>query len=152
MADAARRSISWRCEVGDAAKPDFRYVGDRPVGNFPSEYPSRVERVVLYPGMAEVTRVAEVGKPEGTVVLSGLTPNLRPDTLSAKVEKGDARIAGVSIENLFRTEPVDKRVKELEKRIEDLTRGKRISWSEGSFRSTPSGERRRSRRSRNIRD
>ncbi len=101
----------------------------RPV--FPAEYPSRVERVVLYPGMAEVTRVAEVGKPEGTVVLSGLTPNLRPDTLSAKVEKGDARIAGVSIENLFRTEPVDKRVKELEKRIEDLTGEKR--WAEAAI-------------------
>jgi hypothetical protein len=47
MADAARRSISWRCEVGDAAKPDFRYVGDRPVGNFPS--PARFSRRISIP-------------------------------------------------------------------------------------------------------
>jgi uncharacterized protein (TIGR02231 family) len=95
----------------------------RPV--FSAEYPSRVERVVLYPGLAEVTRVVEVDKPESAVVLSGLTPNLLPDTLSAKVERGDARIAGVSTENLFRTEPIDERVKELTLRIEDLTAEKR---------------------------
>jgi uncharacterized protein (TIGR02231 family) len=63
---------------------------------FSAEYSSRVDRVVLYPGMAEVTRVAEVDKPEGTVVLPGLTPNLLPDTLSAKIERGDARIAGTA--------------------------------------------------------
>jgi uncharacterized protein (TIGR02231 family) len=103
----------------------------RPV--FSAEYPSRVERVVLYPGMAEVTRVAEVDKPEGTVVLSGLTPNLLPDTLSVKVERGDARIAGVSTENLFRTEPVDERVKKLERRIEDLTGEKR--WAEAAIQA-----------------
>jgi uncharacterized protein (TIGR02231 family) len=103
----------------------------RPV--FSAEYPSRVERVVLYPGMAEVTRVVEVDKPDGTVVLSGLTPNLLPDTLSAIVERGDARIAGVSTENLFRTEPVDERVKELERRIEDLSAEKR--WAEAAIQA-----------------
>ncbi|HSL98824.1 MAG TPA: DUF4140 domain-containing protein, partial [Candidatus Limnocylindria bacterium] len=88
---------------------------------FPAEYPSRVDRVVLYPDMAEVTRVVAVDRPEDTVVLPGLTPNLLSDSLSAKVETGGARITGVSVEDLYRTEPVDERVKELERRIEDLT-------------------------------
>ena len=92
---------------------------------FSAEYSSRVDRVVLSPHMAEVSRVVEVEKPETIVVLPGLTPNLLPDTLSARVERGDARIAGVSVEEMFRTEPVDKRVKELERQIEDLTAGKR---------------------------
>ncbi len=92
---------------------------------FSAEYPSRVDRVVLYPGMAEVSRVVEVKKPETIVVLPGLTPNLLPDTLTAAVERGEARIAGVSVEDLFRTEPVDERVKELEGRIESLAAEKR---------------------------
>src|SRR3990172_4173531 len=61
---------------------------------FPAEFPSHVDRVVLYPDMAEVTRVVEVDRPEATVVLSGLTPNLLPDTLSARVASGGARITG----------------------------------------------------------
>ena len=95
---------------------------------FSGEYSSRVDRVVLYTHMAEVSRVVEVDKPETIVVLPGLTPNLLPDTLSARVERGGARIAGVSVEEIFRTEPVDERVKELEKRIETLTGEKR--WAE----------------------
>jgi uncharacterized protein (TIGR02231 family) len=92
---------------------------------FSAEYSSRVDRVVLYPHMAEVSRVVEVDKPETIVVLPGLTPNLLPDTLSARVERGGARIAGVSVEEMFRTEPVDERVTELMRRIEDLTVGKK---------------------------
>ena len=84
---------------------------------FSAEFPSRVDRVVLYPDMAEVTRQVEVDRPETTVVLSGLTPNLLPDTLSARVASGGARITGVSAEDLFRTEPVDERVGELTRRI-----------------------------------
>jgi len=75
--------------------------------------------------MAEVSRVVEVDKPETVVVLPGLTPNLLPDTLSARVDRGGARIAGVSVEDIFLTEPVDERVKELVRRIEDLTAEKR---------------------------
>src|SRR4030042_6543420 len=74
---------------------------------FPAEFPSRVDRVVLYPDMAEVTRVVEVDRPEATVVLPGLTPNLLPDTLSARVASGGGRITGGSAGDLFRTEPVD---------------------------------------------
>ncbi|MGZ8428938.1 MAG: mucoidy inhibitor MuiA family protein [Candidatus Deferrimicrobiaceae bacterium] len=92
---------------------------------FPAEFPSRVDRVVLYPDMAEVTRVVEVDRPEATIVLPGLTPNLLPDTLSARVTSGGARITGVSAEDLFRTEPVDERVGELTRRIEELSDGKR---------------------------
>lgn len=92
---------------------------------FPGEYPSRVDRVVLYPRMAEVFRVVEVAKPETTVVLSGLTPDLLPDSLAVTVERGGARIAGVSVEEIFRSEPVDERVKDLERRIQDLTAEKR---------------------------
>ncbi|NNG47700.1 MAG: mucoidy inhibitor MuiA family protein [Deltaproteobacteria bacterium] len=92
---------------------------------FSAEYSSRVDRVVLYTHMAEVSRVVEVDKPETIVVLPGLTPNLLPDTLSARVERGGARIAGVTVEEIFRTEPVDERVKELKRRIEDLTAEKR---------------------------
>jgi uncharacterized protein (TIGR02231 family) len=92
---------------------------------FPADFSSRVARVVLYPDMAEVTRVVEVDRPETTVVLSGLTPNLLPDTLSARVASGGARITGVSAEDLFRTEPVDERVSELTRRIEELSDGKR---------------------------
>jgi len=91
----------------------------------PAEFPSRVDRVVLYPDMAEVTRVVEVDRPEATVVLSGLTPNLLSDTLSARVASGGSRITGVSAEDLFRTEPVDERVGELARRIEELSDGKR---------------------------
>ncbi len=97
---------------------------------FPAEYPSRVDRVVLYPDMAEVTRVVALDRPGDTVVLPGLTPNLLPDSLSAKVETGGARITGVTIEDLFRTEPVDERVKELERWIEDLTAQKRRAEAE----------------------
>lgn len=97
---------------------------------FPAEYPSHVDRVVLYPDMAEVTRVVAPDRPEDTVVLPGLTPNLLPDSLSAKVETGGARITGVSVEDLYRTEPVDERVKELERRIEDLAAQKRRAEAE----------------------
>jgi len=97
---------------------------------FPAEYPSRVDRVVLYPDMAEVTRIVALDRPENTVVLPGLTPNLLPDSLSAKVETGGARITGVSVDDLYRTEPVDERVKELERRIEDLTARKRRAEAE----------------------
>jgi uncharacterized protein (TIGR02231 family) len=100
---------------------------------FSAEYSSRVERVVLYTHMAEVSRVVEVDKPETIVVLPGLTPNLLPDTLSARVERGGARIAGVTVEEIFRTEPVDERVKELEKRIETLTGEKR--WAEAAIQA-----------------
>lgn len=100
---------------------------------FSAEYSSRVDRVVVYPRMAEVSRVVEVDKPETVVVLPGLTPNLLPDTLSARVESGGARIAGVSVEEIFRTEPVDERVKELEKRIETLTGEKR--WAEAAIQA-----------------
>jgi uncharacterized protein (TIGR02231 family) len=97
---------------------------------FPAEYPSRVDRVVLYPDMAEVTRIVALDRPEDTVVLPGLTPNLLPDSLSAKVESGGARITGVSVEDVYRTEPVDERVKELERRIEDMTAHKRRAEAE----------------------
>src|SRR3972149_3016547 len=70
----------------------------------PAEFPSRVARVVLYPDMVEVTRLGEVDRPETTVVLSGLTPNLLPDTLSARVASGGARITGGAAEDLFRTQ------------------------------------------------
>src|SRR3972149_1809247 len=60
----------------------------------PAEFPSRVDRVVLYPDMVEVTRVVEVDRPEATAVLPG-------------------------------TEPVDERVGELPRRIEELSDGKR---------------------------
>lgn len=96
-----------------------------PSSVFPAEYPSRVERVVLYPDMAEVTRLVEVSGPETTVVLSGLTPNLLPDTLSARVEDGAARITGMSAEDLFRTDPVDERVGGLIRDIEELAEAKR---------------------------
>jgi len=96
-----------------------------PFSVFSAEYPSRVDRVVLYPDMAEVTRVVEVDRPEAIVALPGLTPNLLPDTLSARVVSGAARITGVSVEDLFRTEPVDERVGELTRRIEELSDGKR---------------------------
>jgi uncharacterized protein (TIGR02231 family) len=97
---------------------------------FSAEYPSRVDRVVLYPDMAEVTRIVSLERPEDTVVLPGLTPNLLPDSLAAKVETGGARITGVSVEDLYRTEPVDERVKELERRIEDLAAQKRRAEAE----------------------
>jgi uncharacterized protein (TIGR02231 family) len=99
---------------------------------FPVEFSSRVDRVVLYPDMAEVTRVVEVDRPEATVVLPGLTPNLLADTLSARVASGGERITGVSAEDLFRTEPVDERVGELTRRIEELSDGKRRAEEEAA--------------------
>lgn len=92
---------------------------------FSGEYPSRVDRVVLYPDRAEVTRVVEVDRPDAAVVLPGLTADLLVDTLSARVQDGGARIAGVSVEDVFRTEPVDERVGDLTRRIEEMTDEKR---------------------------
>lgn len=86
---------------------------------------SRVDRVVLYPDAAEVTRVVEVDPPAGSIVLTGLTPNLLPDSLAAKVLAGGARIAGISSGDVFRTEPADERVSELVRKIEEWTDGKR---------------------------
>jgi uncharacterized protein (TIGR02231 family) len=92
---------------------------------FSGEYPSRVERVVLYPDMAEVTRVVEVPAPDAAVVLPGLTADLLADTLSARVLDGEARIAGLTVEDFFRPLPVDERVGELARRIEEMTDEKR---------------------------
>lgn len=103
-----------------------------PVSVFSADYPSRVDRVVLYPDMAEVTRVVEVDGPETTVVLPGLTPNLLPDSLSARVEDGGARITGVSAEDLFRTDPVDERVSGLIRHIGELTDAKRRAEEEAA--------------------
>ncbi|MBI5418512.1 MAG: mucoidy inhibitor MuiA family protein [Deltaproteobacteria bacterium] len=92
---------------------------------WPSGLPSRVTKVVLYPEMAEVTRVVEVEASAGTVVLPGLTASLLPDSISAAVTAGEAGIAGIAVEDVFRAEPVDPRVKDLEKEIERLTDDKR---------------------------
>src|SRR4030042_3612193 len=102
-----------------------------PFSVFSAEYPSRVDRVVLYPDMAEITRVVEVDRPEAIVALPGLTPNLLPDTLSARVVSGAARITGVSVEDLFRTEPVDERVGGITRRIEELSDAKRRAEEAG---------------------
>ncbi|HEY5577617.1 MAG TPA: mucoidy inhibitor MuiA family protein [Deferrimonas sp.] len=87
--------------------------------------PSRVDRVILYPDMAEITRVAEVAGAEGEVVLSGLTATLLPETVSAKVIRGSARIAGISVEDVFRPDPAEGRIRELSRLLEELTDGKR---------------------------
>lgn len=87
--------------------------------------PSRVDRVILYPDMAEVTRVAEVAATGGEVVLSGLTATLLPETVSAKVIRGSARIAGISVEDVFRPDPAEGRIRELSRLLEELTDGKR---------------------------
>lgn len=92
---------------------------------FSGEYRSRVERVVLYPDMAEVTRVVDVPGPDAAVVLPGLTADLLADTLSATVLSGGARIAGVSVEDFFRPLPVDERVGDLTRRIEEMADEKR---------------------------
>lgn len=90
-----------------------------------AEVPSRVDRVVLYPDMAEVVREAEITGTEGKVVLSGLTAALLPETVSAKVIRGSARISGISVEDLFRPDPAEARVRELTRILEELTDGKR---------------------------
>lgn len=88
---------------------------------------SRVARVVLYPDMAEVTRIVEVVAPDMSVVLSGLSANLLAESLSAKVLEGNARIAGVSVDDVFRAEPVQEKVQELAARIDELGDRKRIA-------------------------
>ncbi len=89
--------------------------------------PSRVARAVLYPDMAEVTRIVDVAAPAESVLLSGLSANLLAESLSAKVLDGDARIAGVSVEDVFRAEPVQEKVQELTARIEELGDRKRLA-------------------------
>ena len=89
------------------------------------EIPSRVDRVILYPDMAEVTRLAEVAGTESVVVLTGLTATLLPETVSAKVVQGSARIAGVSVEDVFRPDPAEGRIRELSRLLEELMDGKR---------------------------
>ncbi len=89
--------------------------------------PSRVVKAVLYPDMAEVTRVVQVAPPAESVVLTGLSASLLAESLSAKVLEGDARIAGVSAEDVFRPEPVQEKVHELTARIEELGDRKRLA-------------------------
>ncbi len=89
--------------------------------------PSRVVRAVLYPDMAEVTRVVELVAPAESVVLSGLSATLLSESLSAKVVEGNARIAGVSVDDVFRAEPVQEKVQELAARIEELGDRKRLA-------------------------
>ncbi len=89
--------------------------------------PSRVVKAVLYPDMAEVTRVVQVVTPAESVVLSGLSASLLDDSLSAKALEGDARIAGVSVDVVFRTEPVQEKVQEITARIEELGDRKRLA-------------------------
>lgn len=90
-----------------------------------AEVPSRVGKVVLYPDVAEVTRIVDVDAPTDTVVLSGLSPDLLPESISAKTLDGNARIAGIASEDLFRTEAASERVKELERKLEELAEGRR---------------------------
>ena len=90
-----------------------------------AEITSRVGKVVLYPDLAEVTRLVDVDAPTGTVVLPGLSSTLFPESISVKVLSGAARIAGVSSEDIFRTEAASGRVKELERKFEELSEGKR---------------------------
>lgn len=94
-------------------------------GAVETEISSRVDRVILYPDMAEITRVAEIAGTEGVVVLSGLTATLLPETVSVKVIQGSARIAGVSVEDVFRPDPAEGRVRELSRLLEELRDGKR---------------------------
>jgi uncharacterized protein (TIGR02231 family) len=90
-----------------------------------AEVPSRVGKVVLYPDVAEVTRLVDVDAPTDTVVLSGLSPDLVPESISARTLAGNARIAGISSEDIFRTEAASERVKELERKLEELSDGRR---------------------------
>ena len=89
--------------------------------------PSRVSRVVLYPGMAEVTRIVTVAAPTQSVVLQGLSANLLAESLSAKRVDGDARIAGVSVDDVFRAGPVQEKVQELTALLDDLGDRKRLA-------------------------
>lgn len=95
--------------------------------NSPSaaDVPSRVGKVVLYPGVAEVTRLVDVEAPTDTVVLSGLSPELVPESISAKTLAGNAGIAGIATEDVFRPEAASERVKELERKLEELSDGRR---------------------------
>lgn len=90
-----------------------------------ADVPSRVGKVILYPGVAEVTRLVDVDAPTNTVVLSGLSPDLIPESISVKVLAGNARIAGIASEDIFREEAVSERVKELERKLEELSDGRR---------------------------
>ena len=90
-----------------------------------AEITSRVGKVVLYTELAEVTRLVDINAPTEMVVLPGLSSTLFPESISAKVLSGTARIAGVSSEDIFRTEAASGRVKELERKFEELSDGKR---------------------------
>jgi len=90
-----------------------------------ADVPSRVDRVLLYPDMAEVTRLADVPGTDGPVALGGLTADLLPQSVSAKVVDGSARITGVAVEDSFRPDPSEGRIRELSRLLEELQDGKR---------------------------
>ncbi|MGE5280133.1 MAG: DUF4140 domain-containing protein, partial [Deltaproteobacteria bacterium] len=84
---------------------------------------SKIDRVVVYPGSALVTRVAKVDVAAGEheVLFEGIVPDVNEDSLRA-AGRGTAsvKILGTRLEKEFRSEEQAPRVKELQAKREAL--------------------------------
>ncbi|MBJ6799155.1 mucoidy inhibitor MuiA family protein [Geomonas propionica] len=87
--------------------------------------PSRITAVTVYSDTAQVTRQASVALKAGTnlVTLENLPQLMAEESLRAEGKgTGRARIAGISVKNVFLDRSKDQRVRELEDEIAKLNR------------------------------
>ncbi|MCK4809643.1 MAG: mucoidy inhibitor MuiA family protein [Candidatus Omnitrophica bacterium] len=83
--------------------------------------PSRIKEVTLFANQAEVKRVAEVKVKKGlNELFLGLNPfNLDRDSVTTKIQ-GEGQIYSVQFKEIFLKEAPQKKISELEKKIEEL--------------------------------
>ncbi len=84
---------------------------------------STISDVTIYPGLAVVTRTADVTVPAGdhTILFDNIIPEIDDNTLTVKGQgQADVKIFGASVKRDYLTESANERVKELTLKIQDI--------------------------------
>lgn len=99
------------------------FVGVSPAFADTLELPSKISAVTVYPGSAHLTRTMTMDLPAGdhTIIFEKITPPLDENTLSVAGEGTAAvKIYGGYIKQEYLEQSPDERVKELQKKIQDI--------------------------------
>lgn len=85
--------------------------------------PSKIDSVVVYPGGATITRVANVSLRAGTneVRLDGLVDSLDPDRVRVEVDNSQVRLGQIRLETEQQRDVDDAEIKAVQAKIESVT-------------------------------
>jgi len=102
----------------------FIFLLALPVYSHSVQVESRVERVIVYPKSATVTRVADLNlsKGENTITLVGLVPGLDANDVRVEIEKSNIEIGQVKLVGRAQRQPISDHVRELLGKIDQVER------------------------------